>query len=115
MRLNYFENDRESFESWMIITLVTQARKDGQFNQLNTLTKKWTEVDLTVQINGVEVSPENFLEGVKSNMHFWAEQKAETKAHEVLDSVREKVDEIDDLLTEVADELKRKIDIMLKS
>lgn len=115
MRFNYHEQDRDSFLSWTVIHLITEVMKDDdQFEKLNKLTKKWTEIDLTIQINGVEVSPKHFLEGIKSNMDFWAEQKAEAKAHEILDNVREKVDTVEELLEDIAEELKRKINTMLK-
>lgn len=115
MNFNWHELDHDEFLSWMTITLVTQARKDDIFEKLNILTKKWTDVNLTIQINGVEVSAENFIEGIKSNMSYWAEQKAEVKAHEILESVRDKINEVEELLDDVAQELRRRVDTMLKN
>jgi len=115
MNFNWHELNHDEFLSWMTITLVTQARKDDMLDKLNILTKKWTDVNLTIQINGLEVSAESFVEGIKSNMSYWAEQKAEAKAHEVLEGVRDKMNEVEDLLDDVASELRRRVDTMLKS
>ena len=98
MKLNYFKEDREGFTAWMIINLVTQAREDGQYDQLDELTNKWTDIDLTVQVNGVDISPEHFLKGVESNMHYWAEKKAARAVESVLDGVRDEVEKVEDIL-----------------
>ena len=70
MTFNWQERNRRhgmngDFLSWLVITSVNKHvdKQDATYVEMSAATKQWTEVTITMQINGVEVdNAESFLE-----------------------------------------------------
>ena len=64
-----------SFQNWMLTVLIA-GLPESEFQELAKATKKWQEVTLTIQVNGIPVPTKSFIEGVERNMRWWAEKEA---------------------------------------
>lgn len=104
---NYYENSKE-FIGWALVSLIAGYPKE-KFEELSEKTNTWSEVDLKISINGVEVPTEHFMESVENNMKYWAEQTAEKKVEDVLDKVTDKVYDVENLLDDLARTLRDQI------
>lgn len=104
---NYHE-EPDKFIRWALVSLI--AGQHDKFDELSRKTDGWKNVDLKISINGVEVDSSHFMESVESNMKYWAGQKAAESVENVMDNVREKIDKIDAMLSEVSDFVKRKLE-----
>lgn len=112
---NYYEESDE-FLGWAFVSLMASFSRDKEkFNELQGKTNGWTEVDLKIIINGVEVPTDNFMKSVEGNMKYWAEQKAARQVESVLDNVRDKVYAIEQMLDEVSNFVKNKLENELGS
>jgi len=83
----------EGFLKWLLPVLVANRRGEDQFDELSKITDKFTDVRLTIQVNGLEVDAENFLNGVEHNMEYYAK----VEARRLLDEVG-RFDDLEDLL-----------------
>lgn len=70
-----WNSQSNDFKHWMLPNLTTGMPME-KLDELAEATDKWQHVMLTIQINGVPVSAEAFIEGVKRNMEWWAEKEA---------------------------------------
>lgn len=107
MSFNYHEEPNK-FIRWALALLI--AGQHDKFDELSKKTDSWKNVDLKISINGVEVDSNYFMESVESNMKYWSGQKAAEAVENVMDNVREKIDKIDTMLSEVSDFVKRKLE-----
>jgi hypothetical protein len=59
----------ESFLRWTLVHLVTprEGSSSDLVDSLSEVTKNFTEVTLTVQVNGVSVDPHEFIRGIHAN------------------------------------------------
>lgn len=73
----------EGFLKWLLPTLISSRHHDGLIDQLSAATEKFTDVRLTVQINGVDVDPAAFLTGVEMNMVHYAKAEARRLVDEI--------------------------------
>jgi hypothetical protein len=62
----------------MVINLLSGEGKRNHdiFEQMSQATNKFTEVDMKISINGVDIPVDYLVEAVKSNMTYWAEKEA---------------------------------------
>lgn len=82
-KLDEFD-DYEAFLSWAFVNLTVDTDDQGvdralskeKFEQLSEVTKNFTEVTLTVQVNGVAVNPEHLMRGIEVNMKRYAQEAA---------------------------------------
>lgn len=82
-KLDEFD-DYERFLCWAFVNLtvdtddqgVDQALTKEKFEQLSEATKNFTEVTLTVQVNGVAVNPRHLMRGIEHNMKRYAQEAA---------------------------------------
>jgi hypothetical protein len=79
---------------------ITQDK--NQFDAMSAATNDFKDVRLTVQINGIEVNPKHFIEGVERNMDYAVGRAA-------VELVRVKVDEIFDPLIEIRNDAEARI------
>lgn len=77
-RYNWHEEQfgGSDFKAWLIPTLLVGKRGTDAWDELSAATDKFTDVNVTVQINGIEIDPTDFFEGVESNMHWRSERRA---------------------------------------
>lgn len=104
---NYYDKTDE-FIGWALVSLI--AGQHDKFDELSKETDGWKKINLKVLINGVEVDTEHFMKSMEDNMKYWAGQKATESVENVMDNAREKIDKIDDMLNEVSDFVKRKLE-----
>lgn len=76
MQFNWHELDTESFLSWMVVHLVAGRENKKTFDALSEATKSFTEIDMHIVINGVELDPKHFADSIQHNMSYMAEQAA---------------------------------------
>ncbi len=107
MPFNYHENADE-FIGRAVISLM--AGQHDKFDELSEKTDSWKNVDLKISINGVEVDTHHFMESMEGNMKWWAAKKATEEVENVMDNVREKIDEIEDMLQEVSGFVRTKLE-----
>lgn len=80
-----------SFEGWLIPTLLSGADWDVVSGPLQEATKNWTDVLVTVQINGIEVGAREFFASIDRNLTYLIEREAKRLVEE------------DDRLTEIGE------------
>ena len=97
MKLNFDWQDAEhdSFVKYVITTLIADKTKE-EFDELSNLTNKWTDIELSIFINGIEVNAQAFLDGVDRNMHYYAKDYAKDLVHEKLNI--EAIDQLNDVI-----------------
>lgn len=116
MNFNWHELDRDDFLSWMVVHLVAQEswdKSDGKFEQLRDITDGFSNVTMNIQINGVEVNVSHFVDSIQSVMKYQTERAAEDLAENMLDGVRGKMNAVEDVLEEVASDLREKVQAAL--
>ena len=68
---------RPSFKEWLIPTLLGSTGSDREkLDALAEATQAWTDVNVTVQINGIDVDPEDFFDSVERNLSLLTADKA---------------------------------------
>lgn len=65
-----------SFESWLIPTLVSGEDFDAKHEALHAATGGWADVNVTVQINGIEVDPRGFFTSINDNLTYLIKNEA---------------------------------------
>ena len=90
----------DDFLKWMIPTLIS-GLDSSVMDQLNILTNGWQEVELRVQINGVEVPTDKFVSGIENNMNFFVRKEANRLVASIrrLEELREVMDQADRVLS----------------
>lgn len=79
-----WQKREEDFLKWMLINLISGIRDDSElFDKLTKETAKWTNVELTIQINGHDVPVGQFIEGIERNMHYFAEKAAKERLRDM--------------------------------
>lgn len=81
----------EGFLKWMLTCLV----RDHDIEGLGEATDKFTKCELTIQVNGVPVNAENFIEGVERNMDYYTEREAKKLVASLprLDKIRDDLED----------------------
>jgi hypothetical protein len=71
--------DYDAFLRWTLVHLVTprEGSSSDLSDSLSEVTKNFTEVTLTVQVNGVDVDPHEFIRGIHLNFDNAARRVAE--------------------------------------
>ena len=76
-RFNWHETGEEDFQRWLIPTILADLpREQSRFDELSELTRNWSDVNVTVQINGVEVDPAGFFTSIERNITYLTEREA---------------------------------------
>lgn len=73
-----WHKEPENFLNWMLVNLVTGIREDTDlFKKISEESKGFTNVTLTMQINGYDVPVDSFIKGIENNMEYKAQKAAE--------------------------------------
>lgn len=76
-RFDWQAEGENTFLKWMIPLLLGDVLKDDRkHEEMVEATAKWTDITLTIQINGVEMPVREFLIGIEHNMNYYAEKEA---------------------------------------
>jgi hypothetical protein len=102
MQFNWHELDTESFLSWMVVNLIAGRSNEKLFTELSESTNGFTEVDMHITINGVELDPKHFADSIQHNMTYMAEQAAKEMLTELgeLDTLRESLNDFQENVAE---------------
>lgn len=102
MTFSWRELPEGNFLRWMVVHLISGDRINGNndFETLSKITKDFTEVNLTIQINGVEVPVDSFVEAIELNMNHIAKREAAEIVENNLDGMRDKMYDIENALSE---------------
>lgn len=69
MKINYHDLPEGFFKSMVVRLLSSDIMKDhGIFEEISRRSYKFTELDLKISMNGVEVNPENLFENLAAMM-----------------------------------------------
>lgn len=101
---NYYDKEDE-FLGWCLISLIATTSEE-KHEELAKATKTWSEIDIKININGIDVPYDHFFKSVENNMKWWAEKKAKSMMEDVMDGVREEVDKVEDVLKEASNFIK---------
>lgn len=85
-RFNWHETGQDDFQRWLIPTILADLpREQSRFDELSELTGNWSDVNVTVQINGVDVDPTGFFTSIERNLTYLTEREAERLIREEAD------------------------------
>lgn len=85
-RFNWHETGQDDFQRWLIPTILADLpREQSRFDELSELTGNWSDVNVTVQINGVDVDPTGFFTSIERNLTYLTEREAERLVREEAD------------------------------
>lgn len=89
------ERNEGGFLKWFLPTVMV-GLPQARFDELSEQTSGFTEIQVQVLINGVEVNAEHFLQGVERNMESHARDEARRMLDEVggLNALEERIGEI---------------------
>lgn len=90
----------EGFLKWFLPTLLAGEPLDEHMDELTKRTKKFSDVQVRVLINGLEVDAGHFLDGVERNMEHHATKEARRMLDEVggMGDLEERISAIRDVL-----------------
>jgi hypothetical protein len=79
-RFDWTKEPRDSFLNWFVPVAVGGS----DIVALNLKDPDWTtHIELTMQVNGVEVNAQRFMERVRENMHYYAQSYAADLVNEI--------------------------------
>lgn len=80
LTFDWHKENRESFRSWIVINLIAYSTSPGKgeefFDKVKEASDNFTNCEITIQINGIEVDAEQMLDRIAENMEWQAERKA---------------------------------------
>lgn len=102
MTFSWRELPEGDFLKWMVVHLISSDRVDGDndFRHLSVITKEFTEINLTIKINGVDIPVDSFVEAIERNMNHIAKREAAEIVENNLDGMRDKMYDIENALSE---------------
>lgn len=114
---NWRDLDQEDFLKWMVVTLLTDHREnseDKSFEDIRTVTDDFTNVDMKISINGIEVPINRFVDGIKMNMKHYARKTADEVSSNAVSLLEDQITEISNMLAEASDAIRYKVDNFFK-
>lgn len=99
LRFDWQNESSESFLKWLLPTLLVGHDNVGE---LSTATDNFTNVIITMQINGVEISTARFVDSLKVNYDYATRDAAREFIDEVLNTQR-----MENLIADLATSLRR--------
>lgn len=102
--------DTNSFLAWALVTILGQAREAGRdaeegfYEELKDRSNIFTEVELSIKLNGLDVDATAFMARIEKAM----ELDVECKVAEKLEGIRE-ITEVEDELAALSDVLKQRV------
>ena len=73
-----------TFEGWLLPTLLAGKDWDTTMELLREKTKDWSDVVVTVQVNGEEVNARGFFTTIDMNL----QELGQAVAHELIDAIK---------------------------
>lgn len=97
-----------SFLGWFLPTVMVDVDSDQQAD-LAKRTRRWTDVQVQVLINGVEVDARNFLDSVERNIEHCARNAARDMLNNVI-----RLDDLEDRVTQIRVALIEQVEAALR-
>lgn len=118
--MNYtfdWRREPEGFLRWLVVNLLTDPSDptygDDLVNRVLAASSDLTEVTLTIQLSGVEVSTEYFVDRVRANMDHLAHREAARLLRETADlaGLRQQVSDLEEAIIDKIIELTAETDV----
>jgi hypothetical protein len=113
-----YEEHKNGFLGWAVIMLLGKAREDGYddiFDVISDRSNEFNDLELKIELNGIEMSADGFMERMREIMEHEAEKVAREKLSEVAEFI-ELEDDIADLralIKKQKEKLAKKYDIAI--
>lgn len=107
MIFDYHKTDSSSFLHHLVLSAISDVAPLGEkqkFDELSERTKKWTEIDMHLTMNGEEIDLGKFLEKLASQYDWQIEHAAKRLWRDAVD-----VSEIEQILFDVKVHMKKKL------
>lgn len=85
----------EDFVKWLFVHLIANKTGTDQFDQLSAATDKFTNVKLTMQVNGIELDAQRFIESVEDAYRQHAENTAKRMVDEAIPDLYQLTDAVE--------------------
>lgn len=86
----------EGIAKWLLVAVIPASQRPDIIPRLSEATNKFTEVDLTIQVNGIEVDAGALLDRIERTMNY----RAQVEAQRLLDGIG-RFDDLQNLLDRV--------------
>lgn len=107
-----WQNRKEDFVKWMFVHLIADKRQeDPKFEKLSVATNGFTDVNITMQVNGIEVDAKNFIESVE----YAYKSHAENTAKEIVAEAIPDLSDLQDAVFEAQRALEKKLRESMRS
>src|SRR5262245_11410950 len=102
LRFNWHDQP-ENFLKWMLTSCIASMKVD--FDALKAATNDFTDVVITMQVNGIEVPAKGFIDGIQSNMDWEVNQAAKRLVNDSVDGL---IDGLHDIFAQTQHSLREK-------
>jgi Mg2+ and Co2+ transporter CorA len=114
MTFDWHELNHDGFLSWMVVHLVAVDRNAGNgediFEQLSERTKRFTEVDMKISINGIDIPVDTFVDRIQGNMKYYARRASEEIAGDITSEIDDKVRDMLEVIEQATSAIQSKVD-----
>lgn len=98
---DYHQEGYDSFLGWMLISMVARQREMGDdefFDKLKEASAGFSNVEMSITINGLEVNVPSFLDRLQDVLNYKAETAAQEKLQciPVIDDLEQQIGELRD-------------------
>jgi hypothetical protein len=100
-----WQAEPDGFLKWLLPVVIPVSQKADLIEQLSAATDKFTNVELTIQVNGIQVDAQAFLTAVERNM----DHSVSAEARRLLDEIG-KFEDLHELLRDAERAARRSIE-----
>jgi hypothetical protein len=92
-----WQTEPEGFLKWLLVSIVPRDSDVEVFEKLSDATDKFTNIELSISVNGIEMDAQRFLDGVQRNMNHNVELEANSLLSQFgrFDELREMLDAVE--------------------
>jgi hypothetical protein len=101
--INWHELEADDFMRWALLILVSEDLSNGkaQYQEIQEATNKFKNIDVTMQLSGVEVNATRLLDRLFEQYQFEVEREAGRLVKDQIDRLRRAGDKLYDTLDNV--------------
>jgi hypothetical protein len=101
---------KQDFVKWMFVHLISGNREqDPKFEKLSEATNKFRNVQLTMQVNGIELDAEKFIEYVEHSIKTYSKNAAKRIVEDSIPDLEELQEAVYNAQRALADKLKNSL------
>lgn len=99
-----WQEEGETFWKWLVPSLISREQFDEQYDALSEATDRFTNVEIGVTINGIEIDAKQFFEGLDERLDY----EVRREAKDMLDE-SERLNELNEVVYEFTQDVRRAI------